>query len=370
MIEIKVLHIINTLISGGAEKMLADIVTVMNQKENIKVEVLILSDNGNVFEGKIRDNKIPLYKSRFKSIYNPLNVLVIRDYLRKGDYDIVHVHLFPSNYWTSLAKKGLIGRRKPKLITTEHSTFNKRRDKKYLRNIEKFIYSSYDKIISISNKTEENLIKWLKINNNSLNKFNVIENGIDVYKYQAALPYTKSEINSKFKDDTKLLCMVGSFTSQKDQKTIINSIKRLNTNIHLVLIGEGKLLEEHREYARKIRVDDRIHFLGFRSDVDRIFRTVDIIILSSHWEGFGLVAVEGMAAEKPLIASNVDGLSAVVNNAGMLFEKGDDKELAITINRLLENSELYEDIKRKSLRRALEFDINKTVEKYLEIYNE
>ncbi|MFK2310126.1 glycosyltransferase family 4 protein [Bacteroides fragilis] len=68
------------------------------------------------------------------------------------------------------------------IFYTEHSTSNKRRNKKYLRFIEQKVYRSYDKIISISNQTEINLLQWLDLN--KISKFIVVENGIDLQKFR------------------------------------------------------------------------------------------------------------------------------------------------------------------------------------------
>ncbi|MCS3266706.1 glycosyltransferase [Bacteroides fragilis] len=96
---------------------------------------------------------------------------------------------------------------------TEHSTSNKRRNKKYLRFIEQKVYRSYDKIISISNQTEINLLQWLDLN--KISKFIVVENGIDLQKfrksYESILP--KTSIN---------LLMISRFTKAKDHSTIIS----------------------------------------------------------------------------------------------------------------------------------------------------
>jgi glycosyltransferase involved in cell wall biosynthesis len=97
-------------------------------------------------------------------------------------------------------------------------------------------------------------------------------------------------------------------------------------------------------------------------------KTCDFIVLSSHWEGFGLAAVEGMAAGKPVIASNVTGLAEVVGNAGILFEPGDYGGMACEINSLLDNEKRYRQVADACLERAEMFDIRKMVDSYLDCY--
>lgn len=364
----KVLHVINNLSSGGAEKLLKDFVIIASNDYDIKFDILILTDKNNVFDKELSDKGIKIYKSKYKSIYDPRNIVFIRKLIEKNNYDIVHSHLFPSFYWVAVAS--LFAKGKVKYVFTEHSTHNRRRERLYFRYLEKYIYSRFDKIVSISDMTQVKLLDWLKLNKKLLDRFVVIENGIDIRKYREAVPYNKSEINSMFDEDTKLICMVGRFTEQKDQLTVIRAVSRLPKNVHLILVGEGPLKKQYVDYVQKLSLKDRVHFLGFREDVHRILKTVDIVVLSSNWEGFGLAAVEGMAAGKPVIASNVPGLSEVVRGAGILFEKGDYIDLSEKIKKLLEDKKLYNEIQEKCSKRAEKFDIKYMIKRYVDIYFE
>ena len=365
--NLKILHIINNLNSGGAQKLIEESLLILNNIEGVHAEVLQLTAKGNVFDKKLKDKGVKITTLPLKNIRNPLNIYYIRKYILKGEYDIVHAHLFPTQYWTAIAFK-FIFKHKAKLIFTEHNTHNRRREKPLFRYIERSIYSSYKKVISISEKTQENLIKWLNFKKNCTDKFVVIPNGVNLERFQSAKAYHKAEIHHNFTEDTRLLCMVGRFDKQKDQPTIIRAMEDLSEDTHLLLIGEGPLQEQNKSLAKKLAVDNRVHFLGFRDDVERIFKTADIIILSSHWEGFGLVAVEGMAAGKPVIASDVDGLREVVEGAGLLFAKGDSKELGKIIEALFKDKRQYEKIVQACTERAGHFSIEKMLAAYMKEY--
>ena len=95
----------------------------------------------------------------------------------------------------------------------------------------------------------------------------------------------------------------------------------------------------------------------------------DIAIMSSHWEGFGLAAAEAMACGIPTIASNVDGLSQVIENGGLLFEKGNVSELLDKVT-LLENEEEYNNIKNKGLKKSDQYDINNMVRNIIKLYSD
>ena len=145
----------------------------------------------------------------------------------------------------------------------------------------------------------------------------------------------------------------------------------LPDHFKLILVGEGPLRNECELLVNVLGLEERVFFLGNRNDVESILKTADLSILSSKWEGFGLVAVEGMATGKPVIASNVTGLSEVVEGAGLLFEKGNELQLANIIKCLLlsENLNYYNEISQKCKIRAQQFDINTMVSKSISLYN-
>ncbi|WP_082021825.1 glycosyltransferase family 4 protein [Sphingobacterium sp. T2] len=116
---------------------------------------------------------------------------------------------------------------------------------------------------------------------------------------------------------------------------------------YLLLVGDGVRKNELVKLVNENNLGNRVHFLGVRNDVNSILKSVDYVVVSSHWEGFGLAAVEGMAAQKPVLASNVKGLGEVVNGAGILFEKGNEQSLAENILTLHSNPLRYSEIANK-----------------------
>lgn len=363
----KVLHLINYLGSGGAEKLLEDLIPRMNQLDDIQADVLLLTDENNVFYDSFIKKGIRVDIIKYKNMYDPRNILEIKKYICKEKYDIVHSHTFPTQYWVALSRL-ILRNRNVKFITTEHSTHNRRREKFYFRPIDKFVYSNYDVIISITEKTRENLINWIDPKQKNIDKHIVIENGVDIEKIKNALPYKKVDLVSGIDENTKLLCMVGRFFKEKDQPTLIKAVNKLSDDIHLILIGEGPLINENKELANQLGISERVHFLGFRQDIPEILKTVDIVVLSSHWEGFGLAAMEGMAAGKPVIASDVPGLAEVVGESGILFNKGDSMELSDKIKILFKNQKVYDEIKARCFEESKKYEVDLMVKKYCEQY--
>lgn len=362
--KIKILHINTGLVAGGVERLLNDLLPIFNKEDSFQVDLYLLENKGNnLFEEELKRNNIKIIYSKYNNKFDIRNIFEIKKMIK--NYDIVHTHIFPSQFYLPLATIGI--KNKPYLVTTEHSTNNKRRKYKILSKIEKYLYLKYDKIISISNETEIELKKWLKIEDSYKNKFQVIENGVNINKFYLNDKNIEDEF---FKEErkNKIVTMVGRFSVEKDQATLIKAIKNIE-NLYLFLVGDGERKEEYQSLVKELNIENKVKFLGVRNDIPKILKITDICVLSSNWEGFGLAAIESMAAGKPVIASNVAGLKQIVEGNGLVFEKGNEKDLEEKIRFLLNDKKKYEEISRKCLEKSKEYDIQKIKNKYIEIYN-
>ncbi|WP_413511893.1 glycosyltransferase [Myroides odoratus] len=351
----KILHIINSLNTGGAEKLIVDTLPLYNER-NIKADLLLLKESDTILYEQIKQTSVNIYSIHAKSFYSFSIVFKLKKFLK--DYDIVHAHLFPTVYWLAICKVLFF----PNLciIFTEHSTNNKRRDKIYLKWFEKFIYSKYQKIICISKATERQLLDHLGVRFKS--KVVVIENGVKTLNFR---PNTNNTIQN---NDIVTLTQIASFRYPKDQDTVIRSLLHLPKNIIVQFVGSGPRLEECRKLAGSLKVEDRVRFLGQRNDIPDILFNTDICILSSFYEGFGLAAVEGMASMKPILASNVEGLSEIVNGFGILFERGNEKQIAQFVLELINDSKYYKEVAYRCYLRSKEYDICNMVDNYIDVY--
>lgn len=343
----RILHVITSLKIGGAQRLLADLIPL--QATSIDVSLLVYERVDNDFEKAIEQAGINIFSLDEKNFYNPRVIFRLRKIFK--DYDVVHAHLFPTIYWVSFAARGL----KVKLIYTEHNTFNRRRNKAYLRPIEKFVYFRYNKIICISTKTQDNLIDWLQSNDS---RFVTIPNGVN----------TKVFANENAEVDKKRLIMVARFAPAKDQATVIKALSYLGNDIKLCFVGDGETMKECQKLASQLNLCSQIEFMGTQTDIPRLIAQSYIGIQSSLWEGFGLTAVEMMAAGKPVIASDVDGLKQVVEGAGLLFPFGDEKSLAKAIEKLMSDEGFYEKVSLACKKRSEIFDISRMADGYMDVY--
>jgi len=357
----KVLHLINNLATGGAEKLILETIPLQNQA-GISSDLLLLNGNSQPFLEELRkQNCCQIFSLGKGSVYNPFLIFKIIPYLKK--YDIIHVHLFPSLYFAAIAKT--LSFSNCKLIFTEHSTSNKRIRNTFYSQLDRIFYKPYSKIITISDKVDTLIKNHLKSKND---KFQLIQNGVNIQKINDA-----NSIDFPFlpnREKYKILLQVSSFQYPKDQKTVIKSLKLLPNNVILFLVGAGELKLECEDFVKQENLFNRVFFLGQRMDVPNLLKSVDIVVLSSHYEGLSLSSIEGMASGKPFVATNVQGLKEVVIEAGLLFEKNDDLELSKHILNLLNNTEYYQSVVEKCRIRANSYDINNTVKQTIVLYNQ
>ncbi|MGE7982537.1 glycosyltransferase [Solibacillus sp. NPDC093137] len=352
----KVLHIIPTLASGGAEKMLVDIVKE-SIKFGVKCEVAVLTPNSNFFGEELEKLNVSIYYGNTEKVYTYKNILFLRKIFKLNKYDIIHTHLFSAQLFAPMALINI--KKNAKLFTTEHSTHNKRRNKKIFFILDYLMYAQYDKIIAITNDTKIKLNNYLR---NTTKKTVVIENGIDLLVYRNALPIKREIINPKIKNGEKIVLMVAGMREQKDHKTLIRASKILPPEYRVIFVGDGEKMEEIQGYALEYG-DPSILFLGNRKDVASIMKASDIFVLSSKWEGFGLVIVEATASGLPIIASDVPGLNEVVKKMnGVLFRPSNEVDLAKKIITVNKKPVMPIEIE--------EFGIENTVEKYFLLYKE
>lgn len=354
----KVLQVINSLATGGAEKLLLENVPKYKAR-GIRMDVLVLNGTQYPFYQEFQKEGGNIITLGTGSVYNPLPVFRLLKYLRK--YDLVHVHLFPALYWVALAK--LIGFSKTKLVFTEHSTSNRRMGNIFFKITDRLIYSRYCKIICITQQVKDKLKQQLQWDDS---KMMVIENGIDLSRISAALAYEKSVLG--LPDNAKILIQVASFQFPKDPETVIRSMQYLAKDVHLLLVGQGPLQDSAALAAKQIGVAERVHFLGQRMDVPQLLKTADMVILSSQYEGLSLACIEGMASGKPFVASAVPGLKEIVSDAGILFAYQDEKKLAGIVNDLLSDKQKAQEVAVKCQERARAFDSRKMIDSHINLY--
>lgn len=354
----KILHVITSLYTGGAEHLLVDLLPLLKDGGKNQVDLLLINGVETSFKKLIQQKGINVYSlSTTNDVYNPRNILRMRKYLQ--DYDIIHTHNTACQLYVPIAR--LLTTSSAMLVTTEHSSSNRRRTRKWMKPIDRWMYTQYKAIICIADRPRQNLEAYI----GEKQSLFTINNGVDIQRF--VRPIKDIHGQNEF-----VITMVAGIRAEKDHETLLKSLTHLPDCYRLQIVGGGE--RENREQVKSIchglGLDNRVDFMGVRQDIPDILEKSDIIVLSSHWEGLSLSSIEGMASGRPFIASDVDGLREIVGGAGVLFPHGDDKELATQIQHLCEHPDEYQNVAQRCQERARQYDISVMADNYLKLYRD
>lgn len=353
----KILHVITSLRTGGAEKLMVDLLPRLKAR-GLDVDLLLFDGTDTPFRRDIEAAGVRVFDlGTGGSVYSPVRMLKLIPYLRK--YDIIHTHNTAPQLFAAIG--GVLC--SVVLCTTEHNTSNRRRRWKWYAAVDRWMYNRYHRVICISKKAEDNLREFI---GTSKAEILTINNGIDVARYASAEPSPELE---GIAPRSRKIIMVAGFRWEKDQDTLIRSLKYLPSEFHLFLVGDGVRRPELEALATHENLADRVHFLGLRTDVPQLLHAADYVVMSSHFEGLSLSSVEGMSVGRPFLASDVDGLREVVKGAGVLFAHGDSEALANEVLALENSPEEYRSVADACRQRAAQYDISAMAENYASCYN-
>ena len=170
----KILQVIDSLYAGGAESLLKNFLIEAKKYEDFEIDVSTLYSQ-NIFKQDLKKVGIKVFDLGLNFKYNFVGVIKLIDLIKRGNYDLVHVHLFPADLFVAIAS--LFLPKRVVYIFSEHSVFNKRRSNAVFKLVDGFTYSRYKKIICVSSSVQESLHKWIS---NTKNKTVVIKNAIPV----------------------------------------------------------------------------------------------------------------------------------------------------------------------------------------------
>lgn len=330
--SIKILHILPSLVRAGAERVVYDL-SLGLPKDRFQSGILLFKDNGAGADWRTElvGQGVKIFSLRKRCLVDAINFWQIYQEIKKFSPDIVHTHLGGDIYGRLAAKLAGV----PVIVSTEH---NLNVSESGLAAYFKKITTRFaEKVFAVSQAVKEDCIVRYNL---PLEKVEVIYNGIDLNRFQA-----------KQKDISKpyVIGALGRLTTQKGFSVLIEAISYIkNQNIIVKIAGQGELKNTLKKQIAKLKLESKVELVGLVEPVD-FLSSIDIFVAPSLWEGLGLSALEAGAMNKPVIASEIDGLREIINDkTGFLFPASQAKELAKQLDFVLEN--LEEDIvKQKSL---------------------
>lgn len=201
--------------------------------------------------------------------------------------------------------------------------------------------------------------------------------GVDLSRFKA-----RSEESSSWEGirdaigitaDKILLISVGELNENKNHEVVIRALAKCSqSNVHYAIAGAGELKEHLEKLADDLGISQRVHFLGFRSDMPDVYRAADVFVFPSKREGLPSVVMEAMASSLPCIVSRIRGNVDLIaeNEGGYLFNADNSEELASCIDKAIAEQEWWPSMAAINRKNVLAFDLDVAVSELKAIYAE
>lgn len=377
--RIKIIHIINCLSPGGAERMLLNLLANAN-KEKFDIKVFSLQDKGQLCSD-IEALGVPVHcffmYNKIDFIFRFIKLMLT---IRKTKPEIIHTWMYHSNIIAGFAAK-LVSR--CKIVWSIHASkldagFTKRSTKIAIKLSSLMSFFIPHKIIFCSNSSYylHQIIGFER------SKMVVIPNGVDLKLFKKSNA-NKLELINKInnEDNTIFIGMAARYDPMKGYDIFIRSAKILcekYSNVHFLLCGSNVTNSNHE--LVKMIIDDnlvsRIHLLGYISDMPKFYNSINILtVASSYGEAFPMSICEAMSCEVPVVSSDLGDCSYIINDSEMIFPINNAEILSKRWEKIITyDEEIKHKIGKKNRERIMSLfeikNIKKTYEKnYLEVLN-
>lgn len=336
--------------------------------------IVDVASNGNThFEYCYHKYNLPFQRNPL-SLTNYKAFKQLRKILNENKYDIIHCHTPTGGVIARLANRFSKHYTTTQIIYSAHGFhfFNGNSAIKnfIFKNIEKYMAKITDVIITV-NDEDYIAAKNFKLKKNGY----VTKNpgvGIDIQKIHEIQGNRKEFLYSlSIPNDSLLLLSVGEINDNKNHKIVIKILSSLPSYCHYIICGKGEKENELKSLCKELNISDRVHFLGFRTDIIYIMKSSDIFVFPSKREGLGLVGIEAMASGLPVIGSNIRGITdySIDGETGFLFNPNDEDKLLQIILDLVKNTELRKTIGQSNVNRIDKYDINNVICQMEKIYD-
>jgi glycosyltransferase involved in cell wall biosynthesis len=358
----KVLSYIDSLNRGGAETLIMDIAKNITNED---FEYIIVSGKGGDLEEEIRNSNAKYIRLNRRKPVDIKLIKQLREIIRTEEIDIIHSHGDISLLYGKLASIGL----NIKKLNTFHGYIISKKEKL----IFELLANGLDMNICVSNDFLNELKKEIKIKNAE-----VIYNGIDDSKFRQNKNknYLK-EYN--FGKNNFIAGMVGNFIPGKNHFTLCRAVSIVlekNRDVKLLFVGRRdeanpEIYDNCYKYCLENNLLSNIIFTGKRNNIPEILSSLDLFILSSDTDTFGIAAVEAMLSKVPCLLSDIPPLKEISDNGkyAILFKKGDEKDLADKILKIIDGKYDIENLTNEAYTWAKEnFSIRAHIDNLKKIY--
>jgi glycosyltransferase involved in cell wall biosynthesis len=304
------------------------------------------------------------------AMIDPIFLLRMVRLMRLDPPQIVHTHLFKSDFHGRLAAR-LAG--VPVVVSTLHNNDSCAKNR-ILGRIYGATARFADRLIAVSPEVREYHLDKTGV---PASKIMVIENGVDVAAFSGHEVGAKA-VRAEFgiAPTAPLFGIIGRLKPQKDLPTFLLAaveILRQQSDARFLVVGDGPLREELETQAKELDLFPALIFTGMRKDISAIMTALDVLVLSSLWEGLPIILLEAMAAARPVVSTAVDGVRSVVlpDESALLVNTGSPASLADACVKLARDPALRQKLGSSGLKRVADFySLDAMIDRISKLYEE
>ena len=272
---------------------------------------------------------------------------------KEGNFDVIHAH----DWLVAYAAKTLKYAYNTPIVSTIHATEAGRNSgirgeqQKYINDTEWMLTYESSEVIVNSNYMKNELQRLFGL---PFEKINVVPNGVDLDIFDNV------ERDYDFRrqyamDNERIILFVGRLVYEKGVQNLIAAMPKILSNYHdakLIIAGKGPMLDELRNEVNSLGLGNKVYFTGYLNSkqVKKMYKAADIAVFPSTYEPFGIVALEAMLSENPVVVSDVGGLNEIVDHGvnGMKSYAGNANSIADSILTLLFDHKLCDEITKNA----------------------
>jgi glycosyltransferase involved in cell wall biosynthesis len=359
-----VLHVMQV---AGAEVLVAE--TIRRLAKRVDPVIFCLDAVGALGEQLLAEGCPVVAYQRREGLDFRLPRRMARD-IRARRLDVVHAHQYTPFFYGAIA--GRLSGVSPRVIFTEHGRHYPDVVSARRRLTNRLVL---DRLADDVNAVCEFSAKSLAEKDGfRANRIQIIPNGIDLPRYAPVADRAGLRLRLGLSPLRRYITCVARLHPVKDHRTLLkafSSIAALRPDVDLLLVGDGPLRSELESRARELGVMDRVHFLGVRQDIPEILRAVDIFALTSVSEAASITLLEAMAAERPVVVTDVGGNPELVRHGieGLLAPRADPGAISAAFLRILDDPEVARAMGVAGAARVrTHFLLDQTIERYYELY--
>lgn len=368
MAKARILHVIGGGEVGGAEEL---VLTLMKLLDPAKYQPFLLCLCPGPFAALAAEQGFPASVISMKHRLDLSTINPLGEYLREQQINLVHTHGVRANLVARLAaaREGL------PVVTTVHSVLRYDYDLPF-----KAIFARYltmltnkhsNKFIAISHAIAEEIHQM----GVPRDKIVIIHNGLDTGKFST--PRKGDEVRQELdlNPEWPTVTMIARLHPVKGHQYFLQAARQVidaGFKAQFLIIGEGFQRRRIEQQVRELGLAEVVKMPGYYSSIEDIYEVTDLLCVPSLMEGLGLVVLEGMYFNVPVVASNTGGIPEIISDQvdGLLVEPRDYKALAQAILNILQNPDLATRLTQKGRQKVEQFSQENMAKKVEQVYQE